>query len=294
MARRLDGWTVRAIGCAAILLTAYPTSRLPAQSVDALTLRFSAFTAVSGYEDAVRDSLLALLPGARRDHFGNVLVTLGKGGPTRLVSCPLDEPGFIVGGITPDGYLTLRRAGRDGSLLFDQQTEGQRVTLFGRNGAVQGVVGVRSVHLTRGRLANDAVFSVDNAYVDVGAASAAEVAALDLAVLTPVALTKQPQRYGADLIAAPVAGRRAACAALASALLQKPKLQGTVVVAFTIQSLQGGNPGLSSVIHTRGPFTDTLTAVLPSKYPDTAAETVSIEDARKLEQRLIAWIGGTK
>jgi hypothetical protein len=81
---------------------------------------------------------------------------------------------------------------------------------------------------------------------------------------------------------------------LASAVLKKPKTRGTVVIAFTTQSLQGGNPGLASVIHARGPFADTLTAVLPSKYPDTAAETVSLDDARALEQRLLAWIGGAK
>lgn len=282
-----------AVGIAA-LLTAGPRVRLAAQSLDALTLRFSAFTAVSGYEDAVRDSLLALLPGATRDRFGNVLVTLGSGAPARLVSCPLDEPGYIVGGITPDGYLTLRRAGRDASLLFDQQFEGQRVTLFGRNGAVPGVVGVRSAHLSRERPAVESRFTVDNAYVDVGATSAAEVASLGLAILTPVALTKAPHPYGTGLIAAPVAARRAACAALASALLRKPKAHGSVVVAFTVQSLVGGNPGLASVMHARGPFADTLTATLPAKYPDTAAETVSLADARQLEQRLLAWIEGVK
>jgi len=294
MVRRLDGWTVGFIGCATVFLTVYPSNRLSAQSLDALTLRFTAFTAVSGYEDAVRDSLLALLPGATRDRFGNVVVTLGSGGPARLVSCPLDEPGYAVGGITADGYLTLHRDGRVTSPLYDQQLEGQRVTVFGRKGAVPGVVGVRSVHLTRGRSTNDAPFTADNAYVDVGAPSAEEISNLGIAMLSPVALTKAPHPYGTGLIAAPVAGRRAACAALASAVLHKPKASGTVVVAFTTQSLQGGNPGLVSVIHARGPFADTLTVTLPSKYPDTAAETVSLDEARQLEQRLIAWIGGAK
>ncbi|HXH62945.1 MAG TPA: hypothetical protein VNG95_02110, partial [Gemmatimonadales bacterium] len=180
------------------------------------------------------------------------------------------------------------------SPLFDQQLEGQRVTVFGRKGPVPGVVGVRSVHLTRGGTANDAPFTADNAYVDVGASSAEEILNVGITMLSPVALTKAPHPYGTGLIAAPVAGRRAACAALASAVLHKPKASGTVVVAFTIQSLQGGNPGLASVMHARGPFTDTLTVTLPSKYPDTAAETVSLDDARQLEQRLIAWIGGAK
>ena len=266
--------------------------RLSAQSppsLDSLTLRFAAFTAVSGFEQAVTDSLITLLPGSKHDRAGNVTLTLGSGAPRRLVSCSLDEPGYVVGGVTDDGYLTLRRVGFGGP-LFDQQLEGQRVTLFGTRGAVPGVVGVRSTHLTRGRTANDAPFTVDNAYVDVGASSAAEVAALGLRILSPVALTKRPLVYGANLVAAPGAARRAGCAALARAVLDRPKVVGTVVVAFTVESLQGGNPGYQSVLHLQGPFADTLVVTIAGKYPNTAAETVSFADVRALEARVGDWM----
>src|SRR5205814_1315639 len=80
-----------------------------------------------------------------------------------------------------------------------QELEGHRVTVFGTRSAVPGVVAVRSTHLTRGRVATgapDPVFTVDNAYVDVGASSAAEVQALGIAVLAPVSLAKRPQLHG--------------------------------------------------------------------------------------------------
>lgn len=272
-------------------LSALPAARLPAQSLDSLTARFAAFTAVSGFEQAVTDSLVALLPGSTHDRAGNVTLSLGTGAPRRLVSCPLDEPGFVVGGVTDDGYLTLRRVGFGGP-LFDQQLEGQRVTLFGTHGAVPGVVGVRSTHLTRGRNPNEAPFTVDNAYVDVGAASAAEVAALGLRSLSPVALTKHPLLYGSNLVAAPAAARRAGCSAVAHAVLAHPKVNGTVVVAFTVQSLQGGNPGLQSVMQLQGPFADTLLVTLPGKYPNTAAETVSFSEVGALESHVVAWMRG--
>jgi putative aminopeptidase FrvX len=76
----------------------------------------------------------------------------------------------------------------------------------------------RSIHLTRGRApAGEAPFTFDEAYVDVGALNAEEVTRLGIAELAPVALEKRPHRYGDGLLAAPVAGRRAACAALADA-----------------------------------------------------------------------------
>jgi len=288
------------------LLTARPPDRLTAQSarVEELAARFSAFTAVSGYEQAVTDSLVALLPGSAKDRAGNVVLTLGRGTPQRLAVCPLDEPGYVIGNITEDGYLTLRRLGRPSTTppppawaLYDQQLEGQRVTLFGRKGPVPGVVGVKSTHLQRGRPTGaEAPFTVDEAYVDIGASSRDEARALGVDVLTPVALTKRPLRYGgADgnaFLAAPLAGRRGACAALAAAALAKPPVRGTVVVAFTVQSLQASDAGLNSVKRLLGPFDDVTVAGVPAKFPDTAVETVALTDIEAAMKRLVAWMGG--
>jgi len=272
-----------------------PSFRLSAQSdVDRLAVRFSAITAVTGYEQAMGDSLLALLPGSERDRLGDVTLVLGSGAPRRLATCALDEVGYVVGSVTDAGYLTLRRVGaRFGYALFDQQLEGQRVTVFGTRGAVPGVVAVRSVHLTRGRAAgSEAPFTVDNAYVDVGAATRAEVAGLGLGLLAPVARAKRPTLYGNRLLAAPAAGRRAACAALAAAALARPHVRGTVVVAFTVQSLYAGNAGLGAVKATRGPFDEIKQVNVTSRYPDTVVETVSLADVEALEHHLVAWMEG--
>src|SRR2546425_3318818 len=284
-----------------LILSALLTVRLPARGdLDRLALRFASMTAVTGLEQAMTDSLRALFPGSVRDRAGNVTLTLGQGSPKRLCTCPVDEVGYVVGNILPDGFLLLRRVGgggggRTASPLFDQQLEGHRVTVFGARSAVPGVVAVKSTHLTRGRVASgtpDPVFTVDNAYVDVGATSAAEVQSLGIAVLAPVSLAKRPQLYGDRLLAAPVAGRRAACAALAAAVQAKPKVKGTVVVAFTVQSLYASNAGLASVKALLGPFDDIKTAALPARYADTAVETVALADADRLVREILQWMEG--
>lgn len=276
-----------------VVLAFVCSASLASQSLESLTLRFAGFTTVSGFERAVTDSLLALFPAATRDRLGDVSVTLGSGSPRRLVSCPLDEAGYVVGGITTEGYLTLRREGRAQTPLFEQQLEGHRVLVFGVSGPIPGVVGVRSVHLTRGRSPNEAPFTVDDASVDIGATSAADAASLGVRLLSPVALARRPNRYG-DGVAAPAVGRHAACAALAAALLSHPRVSGSVVASFTVQGLQGGDPGRGAVIALKGPFADTLTATVPVKYRDTMAETVLMTDVQALEQRLVQWIGGAK
>src|SRR5436309_14164287 len=115
-----------------LLLSASPTVRLSAQGdLDRLALRFASMTGVTGLEQSMVDSLRALFPGSTRDRAGNVTLTLGQGSPKRLCTCPLDEVGFVVGNILPNGFLLLRRVGgggRTASPLFDQQLEGHRVT----------------------------------------------------------------------------------------------------------------------------------------------------------------------
>src|SRR5713226_8354744 len=281
-----------------LILSLFLTVRLSAQGdVDRLALRFSSMTAVTGLEQAMTDSLRVLLPGSVRDRAGNVTLTLGQGSPKRLCTCPLDEVGYAVGNILPDGFLLLRRVGgaRTAYPLLDQQLEGHRVTVFGTRGAVPGVVAVRSVHLTRGRVgpgAPDPLFTVDNAYVDLGASSAADARALGIDVLAPVALAKQPQGYGERLLAAPAAGRRAACAAVVAALLAKPNVKGSVVVAFTVQSQYAQNAGLASVQALLGPFAETKTVQLATRHPDTPVETVALKDAEALAQEVATWLEG--
>src|SRR6266550_4172976 len=93
-----------------LVLSASPTVRLSAQGdLDRLAARFAAMTAVTGLEQSMADSLRALLPGSTPDRVGNVTLTLGQGSPKRLCTCPLDEVGYVVANILPDGFLLLRR-----------------------------------------------------------------------------------------------------------------------------------------------------------------------------------------
>jgi len=302
-------------------------AQAPQDPLSSLAIRLASWTAVTGYEQAAVDTILQLLPGAVRDRAGSARFQLGGGSVKRLIVCPLDEPGYVVGGIREDGYLTLRRVGRMPSPLFDQQLEGQRVTVYGRK-PLPGVVAVRSIHLTRGREpVPEGPFTVDDAYVDLGAASRAEAEALGIRVLAPVTLAKRPHQYGNRLLAAPMAGRRAACASLLEAVRQS-LLRAKLLPAFTAGFLveQGlSQRGLMTIANTAGPFDETIILdgrpgalghlaetspadstllsprlgrvklwSLPVTYPRTPVETVALGDVDSLRSKLMKWIGGDR
>jgi putative aminopeptidase FrvX len=285
-----------------------------------LAQRLAGMSAVTGLEQHLVDTLLSLVPGSRRDRAGNAVLTLGSGPSRRLAVCPVDEPGYVVGQVRGDGYLTLRRSPGVISLIRDAQLEGQRVTIRTREGVVPGVVAVRSVHLTRGRDLATTRFTVDSALVDVGAATEAEVTSLGIAPLAPVTLHKRPHRYGRDLLAGPVTGRRGACAALAvaagrAAVKNVPRRE-SVVIAFVVEQELSGR-GIATIAHALGPFSETILVddadaeagtlaerwpalgrvevrPLPVRYAGTPVETVSLSDAERLAAELAAWIGGSR
>ena len=309
-----------------LILSAALVAPLAAQSAappTPLVDRFIRMTAVTGFETAALDSVQRLIPGAKRDRAGNVVVEHGTG-PATLVACPFDEVGYVVGGIRDDGWLTLRRVGaRAPNAIWDQYHEGQRVKVWGRKGALPAVVGVRSTHLTRGRAQGDAPFTVDDAVVDIGAATEAEVRAAGVEVLSPVAMLKQVTRYGNGLVAGPWAGRRGACAALVEAAVTATG-SGRVVVAFLVEQ-EMGQRGLRTLANVAGPFdrtilvdyaagpagtlierADTTVArtlpglgavtrvLLPVRNGATPVETVALTDYDVLRARLVAMIGGAR
>ncbi|MBI4419475.1 MAG: hypothetical protein HY560_01510, partial [Gemmatimonadetes bacterium] len=141
-----------------------------------LAERFAGMTAISGYEQAMVDSIVALVPGAARDRAGSAVVRLGSGAPRRLVVCPLDETGYVVGNRRDDRYLTVRRVGAPpaSAPLFDQWAAGRRVTVWTRGGPVPGVAAIPSTHLARGRADAAAPLTADDLVIEVGATSSAD------------------------------------------------------------------------------------------------------------------------
>lgn len=130
-----------------------------------------AIDGVSGHEHKVREFVLAHLNESaapmevHTDNMGNVIVHLiGKENANSVVQLDahMDEVGFIVTGITEDGYLRFDTVGGiDSRALF-----GHRV----RIGAQKGVIGGKAFHQCGGDEAGK-VPSVSGMTIDIGAVS---------------------------------------------------------------------------------------------------------------------------
>src|SRR6476646_5615934 len=152
--------------------------------------------AVPGYEQQVAAKIVervkSISPQFKviTDEQSNVTVTLGSGSPHRLIAAPMDEPGYVVSGITPEGYLTLQRLPQGGNLpLFNELYAAQPVKLQTPQGQwISGAVAGVSIHLQPQRQHPPSMADLDNMYVDVGATSAEQARAGGADVLGPLAI----------------------------------------------------------------------------------------------------------
>jgi len=214
--------------------------------------------AVSGHEIQLAEKIRAVLknfhPAA--DNLGDVLITIGSGAPHRLLVVPLDEPGFVVSGITPDGYLRVQRLPQRGlPPIFNELYAAQPVQIETTACKwINGVVAGLSVHLQGARANPPSATEIENMYVDIGASSAAEVRKAGVDVLNPIVINKRLMRLGYDKTAGASVGDRFGAAALIDLLSQidPAKIKGTLTIAFVVQQRTGAR-GLQRILTQQKP-----------------------------------------
>lgn len=130
------------------------------------------------------------------DAYGTAWAELKGNGPRVMLAAHADEIGFIVKHITKEGFLRMDRIGGSDTAT----ARGRRLQIFGDNGAVRGLVGNTAIHLRKDR-AEEKAPKIYELFVDVGAASPAEVAALGIRVGHPAVYADGAERLGEHRIA---------------------------------------------------------------------------------------------
>jgi putative aminopeptidase len=209
---------------------------------------------VSGYENQLTEKIRAKLTAFHPvvDNLGNVIITIGSGSPHRLIVTPIDEPGFVVSGITADGYLRLERLPQAGNLppIFNALYSAQPVKVRTTSGKwIDGVVAGISVHLHRSSETLPSSSDIENMYVDIGATSAAEARAAGVDNLSPVAINRRFTELAGEKIAGASIGDKFGASALVDVLrhTDPAAVKGTLTVAFITEQRIGGR-GLDRIL----------------------------------------------
>jgi putative aminopeptidase FrvX len=193
-----------------------------AADLKTITRELLAIPSTTGSEDILAARIRGLLPKGlpvETDGLGSIAVRLGEGQDPILVLAALDGYGHMVGGITPEGVLTLDRPVAPPHARFDGFLLGQPVIISTSKGPVQGVVAQPAMHLLtpeRRKLLVDG-FSLETACVDIGVRSAEEARAKGVELLDPVTYPAVFTELAGDHWAAPSLGLKAGAAGLVAA-----------------------------------------------------------------------------
>lgn len=208
----------------------------------------------SGHEGPVRDAVRAALPAWARDRAavdtaGNLVVAAGPDRDTVAFVAHLDEIGFAVTRVAPDGTVGLRSLGG----FYRSLWEGQPALLH-RDGAppVAGVFVPRDSARTREPAELTAWFGVDSA----------GLAALGVRPGAAVTGVKSATRLGAVRFTARSSDDRTGCAALILAMrtIDPARLTHKVVFAFTTRE-EIGLEGAAALAAELGPTVRRVYAV---------------------------------
>ena len=240
--------------CISVCPAAGQTPSVPDSLADNLR-EFVETPSVSGYESALGEKIQAKVAPLHpvTDNLGDVIVTLGRGTPSRLIVTPIDEPGFVVSNITEDGYLRLERLPQSGlPPIFNKLYSAQPVRIGTGSGRwVDGVMAGLSVHLQARRANPPESGDIENMYVDIGASSAEEVRKNGVDLLSPVVINRRLFNLNDDRMAGASIGDKFGAAALADLVrkIDPAKVQGKLTVVFFVQGRTGAR-GLERVLST--------------------------------------------
>jgi len=194
----------------------------------------------SGFEEEVANvfvnEIADFVDEIEIDTLGNVVAVkkgVQKNGPKLMLAAHLDEVSFIVKHVDDKGWVYFDILG----FADDRTLPGQLVTLYTKNGPIQGVVGIK------GKLASkpeELVKSVpiSDMWIDVGVNNKEEIQKLGIRVGDPITFSKRFDTFGCEnMVYASSLDDRLGCTVLVETLkrLKKEDHEATIYAVGTVQ-----------------------------------------------------------
>ena len=169
---------------------------------------------LSGHEERIARAIRAALPEGivpKTDRLGNLTASFpgDPDAPSVLLMTHMDQLGFIVRKIEPDGLIRVERLGG----VAEKAMAAQAVLLCGTMGDIPGIIMTKAHHAT-GPDEKYKVLPTPDMRIDTGHGSKAAVEAAGIRIGTPVVYRPQVLPLAGDRIAGTAIDDRAGCAVL--------------------------------------------------------------------------------
>lgn len=225
---------------------------------------------VSGEEQNIREIILNEIKGFAQDikidALGNIIVF--KKGKERaktklMISCHMDEVGFIVKYITEDGFIKFESVGG-----IDTKVICGKCVIIGEN--IDGVIGIKPIHLLK-EDEKDKKIKSENLYIDFGAKDKED--ALNYVKIGDPIYFKSDFNAEGDIIRSKALDDRAGCFILINML--KKEIEYDTYFAFLVQEEVGLNGAVTAAYQINPDASIVVDAT-------TAADISGVEDKNQV------------
>jgi len=198
---------------------------------------------VAGFESEVRERLEELVSPhvdeVQVDPLGNLIAERrGNGGPRLMVDAHMDEIGFMVSYVEEGGWLRVVPVGGWDARIVAAHA----LTILADGGrTVRGIFGTVPPHILT-QSDREKPLTLEDAFVDVGAGTAAEVEEMGIRVGSPAVIAYPFGRLnGGDAVVGKALDDRAGCAVLVQTLetLAEETLGVTLIANFAVSEELG-------------------------------------------------------
>lgn len=193
---------------------------------------------VSGSEQEVIEYLLPRLDKCCGEievtSMGTVIAhKTGNGkGPKMVITAHMDEIGFAVKNICSDGFLKFEKVGD----FSDKLIPGRKVFIQSKSDRIPGVIGMRAGHLLTPEESVKAQ-STKQSYIDVGAASKAEVEEMGIYIGSKIIFQSDfMEMHNPDLVSTKSVDCRMGCAIVLNLMeeITKDDFEGEIIGVFSV------------------------------------------------------------
>jgi endoglucanase len=243
--------------------------------VNELLEKLSNAHGVSGSEGSVFSIIKKELKGhvdeVREDAMGN-LIAVKRGNRFKvMLAAHMDEIGLMVKYIDDKGFIRVVALGG----WYAPTLYNQRVVMHGSKGKCYGVIGGKPPHMMDEEERKKGV-KVDDMFLDVGAASRADVEALGIEIGTPVTVDREFARLANDRVTGKAFDNRAGVAMLIKTL-KEVKSPFTIFGVFTVQE-EVGLKGARTSAYALDPNCAIATDVtIPGDHPGIDMKDAAVE-----------------
>ncbi|RXE55409.1 peptidase M42 [Methanoculleus taiwanensis] len=221
--------------------------------------------------EIVRKELAGHVDEIREDTMGNLIAVKRGGDFSIMVAAHMDEIGLMVQYIDDKGFIrVVPLGGWFGPVLYTQ-----RVVLHGAKGPVRGVIGAKPPHKMKDEERKKEI-KIEDMFIDIGAASADEVAALGIEIGTPITIDREFADLAGNRVTGKALDNRVGVAMLIRTL-QQAKSPHTIYGVFTVQE-EIGLKGAKVSAYSLNPDCAIATDVtIPGDHPGIEKRDASVE-----------------